>query len=334
VENKNISLADGKVRIRKMQRIATMLIVSALVAFVASAAVFSAEPVPSVVEKAPAAEVKTAEAKVTIEADDATLKDLIAKVAEQSKKKIVAESTVKGTISHISAKDVTVEGALSTICKAGKCEWRKVYLPSDSKLLEQPDKLASTVRLVTAMGFPEVLISGASNGKVAAHYTQDKSVKSVQDIAAKDPSLAEVYVITNDMAVAEKPKEEGKSDSSALEEYVKQSKELMEKFVKMTPEEQERAMLEGITMFENMDPSYMASAMRAMSKMDPGVFSRMSNRGTDMMLAMSQEDRRAFLKMSMRAQTQISPEVQKMLQEDAMAVMEEIKAERGQNPNP
>lgn len=271
--------------------------------------------------------------KVTIEADNARLKDLFEKVAEQSKEKIILESTVKGTVPRFSVTNVTVEAALTAICKSGKCEWRRVFLPADSKLLEQPERLASTVRLVTAMGFPEMLISGSSSGKVAAHYTQEKSVKSVQDIAAKDPSLLGVYVITNDALVAEKEKDK-EDKSSALQDYVKQTKDLMDKFVKMTPEEQEQAMLESISQFENMDPGYAASIMRSFSRMDPEVFARMQNRGTDMMLQMSQDDRRAFLKMSMRAQSQMDPQVQQMLMEDAKAVMEELKAEQENNGHP
>lgn len=318
-------------------------LVVALFGVFSSCALSAADAPVATTDKAPAtpakAEAKAEEAKtITIEADDAKLKELIDKVAEQSKKKIIVESTVKGTVAHLSVKNVTAEAALGAICKSGKCEWRKVYLPADSKLIEQPERLASTVRLVTAMGFPEMLISGSSNGKLVAHYTQEKTVKSVQDVAIKDPALAEVYVVTNDAAVAEKDKDAGdKSKSEKLQEYVQKQKEMMDEFMKMTPEEQERAMLEGINQFENMDPGYMASMMRTMSKMDPAVFARMQSRGTDMLLTMSQEDRRAMIKMSIQSQKFVNPEVQKMLQEDAKAVMEEMQREQGQGgnqPNP
>jgi hypothetical protein len=33
---------------------------------------------------------------------------------------------------------------VAAVCKAGKVEWCKIYLNKDSKLLEQPDKLAAT----------------------------------------------------------------------------------------------------------------------------------------------------------------------------------------------
>jgi hypothetical protein len=316
-----------------MRRIVMLAALSATLVLAAAAA-FAAEPVPAdpcPVAKVAAGATSTAEPKITIEADDAKLDQLVAKVAEQSKKKIIAESTVKGNVPHFSVTGVTLEAALGAICKSGKCEWRRVFLPADSKLLEQPDKLASTLRLVTAMGFPEMVISGASNGKIAAHYVQDKSVKSVQDIAMKDPALTEVYVVTNDMAVAEKPKDD---KNKALEDYIKQQKEMMDKFTKMTPEEQEQAMLEGINMFENMDPSYMASAMKAVSKMDPDQFARLANRSTEMMTAMSQEDRRAFLKMSMKMQPKMDPQYMKMMQEDMQAVMEELKAEGWTPPVP
>lgn len=312
-----------------MQKIARIVLIGVLLGLLAASAAVAAD------QPAAKPEVKAEEPKISIEADDAKVKDLFDKVAEQSKKRILLESTVTGTLKNISAKDVTVEAALTTICKLGKCEWRKVYLPSDSKLLEQPDKLAATVRLVTAMGFPDMLIGGSSNGRLAAHYVQEKNVKAVQDIAVKDPALTEVYVITNDIAVAEKEKaDEEKSPSKEFEEYVRQQKEMMDKFAKMSPEDQEQAIVAGINMFEQMDPAYMASAMRAMSRMDPDVFARMSSRGTDMLLAMSQEDRRAFLKMTMRAQTRVDPRVQEMLMEDSKAIMEELRQEGALPPNP
>ncbi len=312
-----------------MQSITRIIVIGVLVGLLAASAATAAD------QPAAKAEAKTDEVKISIEAADAKVKDLLGKVAEQSKKKIVLESTVGGTVKEISAKDVTVEAALTTICKLGKCEWRKVYLPSDSKLLEQPDRLAATVRLVTAMGFPDMVISGASNGKLAAHYVQDRNVKAVQDLAVKDSALSEVYVITNDIAVAEKEKADGeKSSSKEFEEYIKQQKEMMDKFVKMSPEDQEQAIVAGINMYEQMDPTYTASVMRAVSRMDPEVFARMSNRGNDMLLAMSQEDRRAFLKMTMRAQTHVDPRVQQMLAEDVQAVMEELRQEGQLPPNP
>lgn len=308
--------------------IRTVLCISVAYLLAVSAAIAADQP-------AAKPEAKAEELKVSIEADDARVKDLFGKVAEQSKQRILMESTVTGAVKNISAKDVTVEAALTTICKLGKCEWRKVYLPSDSKLLEQPDKLASTVRLVTAMGFPDIVVSAASNGKLAAHYVQEKNVKAAQDIALADSNLVGVYVITNDIAVAEKENTaEQKSPSKEFEDYIRQQKEMMDKFVKMSPEDQEQAIVAGINMFEQMDPSYMASAMRAMSRVDPEVFSRMSNRGTEMLLSMSQEDRRAFLKMSMRTQMQIKPEVLQMLQEDSAAVMEELQREGALQPNP
>lgn len=318
-----------------MRRIISVVAVLFLLGVLAAAASLAAETADAKTEKEPGSSIKTDGTKVSIEADDAKIKDLFNSVADQSKKKIVVESTVKGTVPHISAKDVTVESALTVLCKAGKCEWRKVYIASDSKLLEQPDRLASTVRLVSAMGFPEMLIPAASNGKLAAHYTQEKTVKSVQDLVAKDSALSEVYVITNDAAVAEKEKEkEDQSGSKALEEYNKQQQEMMDKFIKMTPEEQEQAILAGINLFENMDPSYMASAMRAMSKMDPDVFARMANRGTDMLMSMSTEDRRAMMKMQMRMAAKMSPEMQQMLGEDAKAVVEELQQEKQNAPTP
>lgn len=290
---------------------------------------------PVKTEKANAGSTATTASKISLEAKDATLNDLIDKLAEQSKKKFVVESTVKGKVGSFSVKDVTLESALTALCKAGKCDWRKVYIAPESKLLEQPNKMAATVRLLSAMAFPDIVVAGSSNGKVAAHYVDAKAVQANEDVALKQEGMTEVYLVTNDAAVAEKEKNEEdkeKSGSKAVEEYAKMQRESMDKFTKMTPEEQEQALIASIEQFQQMDPGYLASVMKAMMRMGPEAMERIQRPQMDMLFNMSAEDRRQLMKVQMKMQNVMTPDQRKILEEDVKAIMEEMKNDLGAPP--
>ena len=93
---------------------------------------------------------------------------------KQTKAKILVESTVAGQIST-TLTDVSLETALTAISKtSGKMEWRKLYLAADSDLIKQPDRLASTVRLMSGFSFPSLVVAGSSTGKIAAHFDDKK----------------------------------------------------------------------------------------------------------------------------------------------------------------
>jgi len=78
---------------------------------------------------------KESEAKVSISAKGSKLTEVLDSLAKQSNQRIVVESTVKGTLGSLSLSDVTLESALTAVCKAGKVEWRKIYLNKDSKFI-------------------------------------------------------------------------------------------------------------------------------------------------------------------------------------------------------
>ena len=90
--------------------------------------------------------------KISVTVRDEPVRSAFENIAKQSKEKILLESTVKGQVT-LSINDVELESALEAICKASKCDWRKLHIKSDSSLLEQPDRLAATVRLMSGIGF-------------------------------------------------------------------------------------------------------------------------------------------------------------------------------------
>jgi len=286
---------------------------------------------------APAAEVKSAgqpaaapsESKVTIEAKDTKVKDVLDSLAKQSKEKFVIESTVKGTVASLSLKDVSLESALGAVCTSAKLQWRKIYIAPDSKLLEQPDRFASTVRLMSGLSFPDMVLAGSSMNKVGVHFEDKKAVTGAEESATKTLGMGKVYLITNDAAIAAKASADEKNKdktSTAVDQMGELAKQQMDMFLKMTPEEREQALVSNLNMMDQVGPEYMASAMESLMKIDPEKLRRLMSRQTEMLFNMPQEQRRAMMKFNMEAMKTITPELQKMLQEDAIAIMEEMKA--------
>lgn len=274
-------------------------------------------------------EKKDVEVKVSVSANDSKVKDVLESLAQQSKEKLVVESTVKGTIPSLSLTGVTLESALSAVCKSAKCEWRKVYISPTSKLLEQPDRFAATVRLMSGLSFPDMVLAGSSMKKIAVHCTEKKAVEAAESMSKDDLGMTRVYLITNDLAIAQSKAEESAEESTdkAVDKYASLSRDLMDVFMKMSPEERERAMVEALSMMEQVDPGYMSAAMQAVMNTDPDVLKRMVSRQTEMMFSMPDDQRRAMMKLNMEAMKTLTPEQMKMLHEDAMAVAEEMKAE-------
>lgn len=261
------------------------------------------------------------ERKISLTADGTKVAEAIESLAAQSKEKIVAESSVKGSVTF-TVNDVLLETALGAMCSAGKLQWRKVYVKQDSKILEQPDRLAATARLVTGVGLPDVVVAGSSTGTVGAHYVDPKAVARLADSLKEQDGMLRVYVITDDSAAAAKAREAEKTD--AVKAYTDASKKLMDDFLKMTPEEQEQAIVAGISLYEQMDPSYMSSVMQALMNTDQELLKRMVSRQTEMLFHMPEDQRRSMMRMNMEMMQHLTPEQMQILQEDAKAIMQQI----------
>jgi hypothetical protein len=262
---------------------------------------------------------------VTVSAVGTPVKDVLTSLASQSKQKILVETSVKGTVKTAIKAD-SLEAALTEVCKANSLAWRKVYIDPKSELLEKPDRFASVLRLITGMSFPDVVVAGSSTNKVAALCQQKPGVEGVQDKLVKDLGMEPVYLISNDATIAAR---QGASD--AVKNYTKSAKDQLDMFMKMTPEEREQALLESLNMMDSMGPEYYASMMQTLLNSNPDTLRRIQARQTDMLFQMPAETRRSMIKMNMEAMKSITPEQQKILQEDAMAVMEQMK-KNGQTP--
>ncbi len=107
------------------------------------------------------------------------------------------------------------------------------------------------------------------------------------------------------------------------------AKQQLDMFTKMAPEEREQALTESLNLMDSVGPEYMASVMQTLMNTNPETLRRIQARQTDMLFSMPAEQRRSMIKMNMDAMKSITPEQMKILQEDAAAVMEQMKNEQG-----
>ncbi|MGC8861349.1 MAG: hypothetical protein ACP5R5_01090 [Armatimonadota bacterium] len=287
------------------------------------------KPVPAANETA-SSTASSAEVKVSVEAKDFSVKEVLESVAKQSRQKLVLESTVSGTVTSMSLRDVTLEAALGAICKSAKLQWRKIYIAPDSKLLEQPDRLAATVRLVSGLSFPDLVLADSSTNRRCAHFESKNAVASAEQSAGKTLGLTRVYLITNDAAVAAKAlAAEKEAKTPTAEKFAQLSKDQMDMFVRMTPEEREQALLASLGLLDQVGPEYTAAVMESLAKIDPEHLRRVVLKQTEMLFSMSAEQRRAMIRLNLEAMKMITPEQQRILQEDAAAVIKELQGEQG-----
>lgn len=306
------------------------MLISLVLSLVSICPAFCADNAASGTSTTKPDEAKASAKLITIEADGTPVADVLRSLAKQSEQKIIVESVVKGSI-KTSIKDQPLETALDVICKSGKFQWRKIYIKEKSKLLDQPDSLAATIRLMSGLSLPDIIVSESSDSKPRVYCTEKKSIDAVQDKLATGMSLKLVYLITDDAAVAEKALSKDKEKDSTVDKYMDMAKEQMDMFTKMSPEERERALVESVALTQQMDPQYMSSVMQTMMNVDPERLRAMAEMQTQMLFSMTTEQRRKMLKMNMQFANMITPEQRQMLMEDSKAVMEELAREQGQS---
>lgn len=269
----------------------------------------------------------TKSSTVSIEVKESDVKQVFESLAKQSKAKIVLESTVKGPVSSLSLNNVSLESALSAVCKSAKLQWRKIYISEDSKLPEQPDRFAATVRLVSGLGFPDLIIAGSSTGHLQVHLENDKYVHKVENLSSSF-GMNEVYLITNDQAIAAKVAAQEKAESAnKAAKFLQFSKDQVDLFIQMTPEEREQALISNLSLMDQIGPEYMAAVMETLGSLDPTYLRGLVNKQTQMLFRLSPEHRRAMMRFNMEIMKEITPEQMKILQEDALAVMQDMQNE-------
>lgn len=256
---------------------------------------------------------------VTFKATDEKASALLDKICKDTGTRILLEKTAADVKISAEVSAVPIEDALTAICKAGELDWRKICVKADSPLLKKPESLASTVRLMAGLKFPDMLIEKTSKPETLVHIANKPAVDAIPEKLRKDMGMVSVYLVTNDKA----DKIASDEADSNVEKYKKLAKESMELFMKMSPEEREEAMLSGLQQMQQYDPKYMAEMSVSVLK-NPEMMQKIMQSQNDYMMQMSAQDRRAMIRAQMEASQFLSPELMKTLQEDAMAVMKEM----------
>ena len=256
---------------------------------------------------------------VSVQSTDEKAGDVIERAFKDSGARILVEKNAADVKVSVSISDLPVEEALTAICKAGEIQWRRICIKADSPLLKKPESLASTVRLMAGLQFPDMLIEKTSKPENLVHVANKPAVDAIPVSLRKDMGMVAVYLVSNDDAA----KVASDKANSNVEKYKKLSKEAMDLFMKMTPEEREQAMESGIEQMQNYDPKYMAEMSNSVFK-NPELMQRMMQGSESMLMQMTTEDRRALIRSQMQMQQFMSPELMKLMQEDAIAVMKEM----------
>lgn len=232
------------------------------------------------------------------------------------------------SIVTLSINDSTLDSIVQAICKTIKADYRKLYISKNSKLSSQPDRLASTCRLMIGMGFEDIAIVDASNNKTAVFFSDKPTVKQSSELFLNKSDIITVYLISDDGLAAVKTEKE--KESTKVDKYIQESKKLLEDFMKMTPEEKEQTMMESLNMYENVDPSVMSNMMQSLMNVDPERLKEITQRQTQMLFDMPQEQRRAMLRLNMQASLSLTPEQIQTLMEDQRVIMEELANKQNQ----
>lgn len=257
---------------------------------------------------------------IKLDVKDAPIADVITSISAQSKQKILSESNVAGKLT-LTVENLSVDAALSAVCKSGNLVWRKVYIDPKSELLDKPDRFAATLRLMAGLSFPDLVVAGASNRKIGVVCQQKQGVQDAQDKIVKDLGMEPVYLVSNDALVAAKEAQK----NSAVSKYTDMAKKQLEMFMQMNPEEREQALLDSLNLMDNLGPDYYSSVMQTLMSSNPEALQRIQKRGTDMLFSMSTEQRRAMLKLQIQSSGSITPEQQQILAEDIKAIKEEMQ---------
>jgi hypothetical protein len=268
------------------------------------------------------------EVKVTIEASTTPVADVLADIAKQSKETILLESLVSGNVTA-TVKDSSMEKALDVVTKALGLQWRKIQVPQGSVLAKDANALAAQMRTVLSLRFPDLIISPEGAGGSFIHVQRELSANQIMKAVPPAAGFVTVYLVTDDRKAYEK---ELKDESrKKVAKYVDGSRELMEMFLEMSPEERQAVMRESMNMMTQMDPAAMQEMMTSMFEQSPDYIMEMNRMGMEAMLGMSPEARRNMLRMSMRQQMELMnsmpPEFMQMLQEEAMAIAAEMMNE-------
>jgi acyl-CoA reductase-like NAD-dependent aldehyde dehydrogenase len=264
----------------------------------------------------------------TIDATDKPVVDVIKDIAQETGETILVESLVDGKITA-KAKDVPVDKALDIATKAAKLHWRKIYVLPGTILAKDADALASQMRTVLALKFPDMIISPLGSGGSFLHVQKENSADEITKILPATAGFKAVYLVTDDVKAYKKEiKEESKKK---IKGYVDAQKKLMEDFLAMSPEERKAVLAESMNLMNQLGTEGMKAMMDSVFQLDPEYFGEMNKMSMQVIMGMDQDSRRKLLSMSIKQQADMmnsmTPEQQQQFQQDIQAIISDMSGQ-------
>ncbi|MDH7600700.1 MAG: hypothetical protein QHI38_00955 [Armatimonadota bacterium] len=208
--------------------------------------------------------------KVTIEAKDVPVKDLIDDLSKQTGLSIVLDPKVQGSIT-LNLKDVELTQALDAIAKLKNAVWKKLQFAKPADEPVKLDQIKSAMVAIASLPLVGLAVEDPTK-KTCAVLAKD--LPNAPDTSAvKLPegySWVSVYVV-----LASEPTQEQTAASSTGTVAVlsKDAKERALQLAKMTPEERRQALAAEIAAEMSLAPevrrALLADRMRAMFSLDP-----------------------------------------------------------------
>ena len=295
-------------------------------------AAFLIASVPAWAADAPA---PTAPKTVTLDVSDKPVGEVLKDIASATGETILAEKLVSGTVTA-GIKDATVEKALDAITKSLHIQWRKISVPQGSVLAKDADALAAQMRTVLALRFPDIVISPAGSGGSFVHVQRESAANEIVKTLPPAAGFKTIYLVTDDeKAYKKEVKDESKKK---VAKYIQASKEQMDAFLAMSPEERKAVLRESMNLVNQLGPEGMQQMMSAVFELDPEYMAEMNRMSMKAMFSMNPDALKNMLRMSMRQQMQMmqemTPEQMQMMMDIAKEIAGEMQSSGQPTPPP
>lgn len=268
---------------------------------------------------------------ISIDASEKPVGDVLKQISTLSGETILVEKLVSGKVT-VGLKDTTIEKALDTITQTLGIQWRKIYVIQGSSLAKDADALASQMRTVLALRFPDIAISSEGSGGSFLHVQKASSANEIIKILPPTAAFKTVYLVTDDEKAAKKELKD--AAKAKVAKYVEESKKLTQSFLDMSNEERMAVLKESMNMMNQLGPELMQEMLTSVIETDPDYISQMNQMNVKAIMSLSPETRksllRASMKQAMEAQMNPTPEMLQLQQEQA-AIAQELAAEMNQN---
>lgn len=185
--------------------------------------------------------------------------DALFELGKQTSMTIVADDSVKGTLSAMTIDKPDLGQALDAIAAASPgVAWQKIYLAADATLPDA-NTLAAQVRALNAITASHMLVANPAT-HANLRFARDPSDSQATSTAG----MQTVYLVTNQAAPVQSAAAPAASaGKTAVEQTVAGIQDSADEFAKLTPQEQSQAVplmfLQFQRIYQSMDPGLRAA---------------------------------------------------------------------------